>query len=207
MGVIQEKVKAFLALIAALVLRLCPKLDTTRSQSPQSQQQQPSSLPSPVIDLEISPPSTLPLRPPPSTSPSFNAESQLLNLLAAQPHLQWQSAILTFCFTFALGFSLQFSQTDQSKDKEPPFSFVLLSFAVLLIFVILLVALFISQNHARTSQVLEKVALLLAAAAFCHATAIPFPLNLKFATWTLFSVSLFVVVFVPLQFLSRASAS
>ncbi|XVF37642.1 hypothetical protein REPUB_Repub20aG0027200 [Reevesia pubescens] len=41
---------------------------------------------------------------------------------------------------------------------------------------------------------LENVALFLAAAAFCHAIIISFPLNLKFASWTFFFFSLFVIV-------------
>ncbi|XVF37635.1 hypothetical protein REPUB_Repub20aG0026500 [Reevesia pubescens] len=188
MGFIQEKVETFLAPILAFLLRLCPKSDpSSRSHLPQLQ---PSSPPSPNVANAESPVS-LPL--PPPSSPSFSLESEPINLLAAQQHLQWQNAILTFCFTFALGLiSLQFSQTD--KSKELPTSFALLSFAILLTFFLLLVAFFINQRHATTSIKLEKVALLLAAAAFCHAITIPFPLNLKFASWTLFFFSVFVIV-------------
>ncbi|OMO71114.1 hypothetical protein COLO4_28375 [Corchorus olitorius] len=131
----------------------------------------------------------MPLPPAPSSSPPFNVDSELLNLLAAQHHQQWQSGILTFCFSFALGNFLQFSKTD--KSKELPASFVLLSFSVSFT---ILVALFIRENHARTSKILEKVAVFLAAATFCHATAVPFPLNLKLTAWTLFLISLFIVI-------------
>ncbi|XVF37641.1 hypothetical protein REPUB_Repub20aG0027100 [Reevesia pubescens] len=179
MGFIQEIVKTFRAF-----LRLCPKSDP--SSRPHPPQLQPTSS---VADAEL--PVSLPPQLP--SSPSFNLESEPNNLLAAQQHLQWQNAILQFCFTFALGLiSLQFSQTVESK--ELPTSFALLSFAVLLTFVLLLVAFFINQRHATTSIMLEKVALLLAAAAFCHAITIPFPLNLKFASWTLFFFSVFVIV-------------
>ncbi|XVF68761.1 hypothetical protein PTKIN_Ptkin11bG0027200 [Pterospermum kingtungense] len=137
---------------------------------------QPQSSPPPspsAVDAESLP--SLPPQPPRSPC-SFNMDSELLHLLAAQHHQQWQNAILTFCFTFALGISLQFPKAD--KSKKVPTSFVLLSFAVLLTFALHLVALFISQKHAETSKLLEKTTLLLAAAAFCHAITIPLPLNL-----------------------------
>ncbi|XVF29447.1 hypothetical protein REPUB_Repub15cG0121900 [Reevesia pubescens] len=185
MGFIQEQVNAFLALFVSFVLQLCPTLDpSSRSHPPQLQSSSP---PSPSVADAESLPSSSP------TSPPFNQEAHLLNLLTTQQHLQWQNAILTFCFTFAVGLiSLQFSRTDKLNELPP--SFALLSFAILLTFVLLLVAFFISQKHTTTSTMLEKVAMFLAAAAFYHAFTIPLPVNLKLVAWTLFFISLFVIV-------------
>ncbi|XWS73980.1 hypothetical protein CRYUN_Cryun02cG0176100 [Craigia yunnanensis] len=133
-----------------------------------------------------------PLPPTPATPSNLK---QLESILAAQRHLQWKNSVLSFCFSYALAVSLQYTQTDHQANQINS-SFVLLSFLVLLTFNLLLVPLFISPCFTKTSEILEKVAFLVAAAAFCHATAIPFPFELKCAVLALFLLSsLFITIF------------
>ncbi|OMO71112.1 hypothetical protein COLO4_28373 [Corchorus olitorius] len=189
MGLLQEKFQAFWALISSFFLRLCPESPPQQASSPppshhihleislESLPLPPDSLPpssphSPNIRLEISgrPSMSLPQALPQAAAAS-NVESELLNLLlVAQQHQQWQGAILGLCFNYAVTISLQFPKTNQSKELSAPF--VGLSFLVLLIFCLLSVALFIRQYHARVSQVMEKVATLLVAAAFYYAIVV-----------------------------------
>ncbi|XWS27195.1 hypothetical protein CRYUN_Cryun26dG0094100 [Craigia yunnanensis] len=130
--------------------------------------------------------------PPPTPTTPFNLK-QLESTLAAQQHLQWKNAVLSFCFSYALAVvSLQYAQTDHQAN-HPNSSFFLLSFLVLLTFNLILVALFISPSRTKNSEVLEKVSFLVAAAAFCHATAIPFPFELKWAVLALFLLSLLLI--------------
>ncbi|GLT34626.1 hypothetical protein SLA2020_091330 [Shorea laevis] len=174
-----------------------------------SESLQPSP-PSPLHSesLQQSPPSPLyaeVLQPSPPSSPNqesrqpipqqpplimVDPESQQFISNAAQQNLQWQNAILSFCFTSALEISLQFAKT-QSKL---PLSFSLVAFAVLITFAFLLLAKFISREHTKVSRVLEKVAFLIAAATFCYTTTIPFPVGFKFVIWSIFSISLLILV-------------
>ena len=167
---------------------------------------QPASLPS-AINPESSRQPTHPSTPPPSTndletlqpqstpSPTPTAPSnlkQLESILAAEQHLQLKNSVLLFCFSYALAVPLQYAQTDHHAN-HPNSSFVLLSFLVLLTFNLILVALFISPSYPKTSEILEKVTFLVAAAAFCHATAIPFPFEHKCVVLALFLHSLLLV--------------
>ncbi|XWS52924.1 hypothetical protein CRYUN_Cryun11dG0114500 [Craigia yunnanensis] len=195
-----QKLKALLAsTIVSFVIRVCPELTQQRSQpqpatstidieSPQPQRLQSPSSPSPANDYE-SPQPQLPSPAPTPTRP-FNLKLQQV----LEQHLQWQNSVLAFCFSYALGVSLQFVGTDQ-PNHQLPFSLVLLSFLVLLTFIFILVALFIHPNCTRTSQALEKIAFLLAAAAFCHTLSIPFSFELKCAIWAVFLLSLLIVIF------------
>ncbi|KAL4298072.1 hypothetical protein GQ457_12G027820 [Hibiscus cannabinus] len=106
--------------------------------------------------------------------------SQLEASLDVQNHQQWKSAVVAFCFSYALGVSLQFTSLDQT-DHRLPFSMVLLSFLVLLTFISILVAPFVHPKCPMILQALQKVALVLAAAAFCHTLSIPFSIELKCA--------------------------
>ncbi|KAL4269560.1 hypothetical protein GQ457_09G022260 [Hibiscus cannabinus] len=164
MGFIQEKFKEFLSLFSAFFIQLPPSSHPSTS---------PPSPPSATAEGGM-PPSLPPFPPPPPSS------EEVVNLLAAHQNQQiWRNAILSFCFSFALGLSLQFPQAGESKSL--PTSLALLSFAVLVTFCLHFVALFVGGKHATTSIVMETIALFAAAAAFSHAIAIPFPLNLKYA--------------------------
>ncbi|GLT91630.1 hypothetical protein SLE2022_095070 [Rubroshorea leprosula] len=176
---------------------------------PNPESTQPSE-PSPLHSesLQPSPPSPLyleSLQPPPPSSPNLESpqpipqqpsftmvdpESQQSISNVAQQNLQWQNAILSFCFTSALEISLQFAKS-QSKL---PLSFSLVSCAILITFAFLLLAKFISREHTKVSRVLEKVAFLIAAATFCYTTTIPFPMAFKFVIWSIFSLSLLILV-------------
>ena len=209
-----QKLKALLvSTVVAFVIRVCP--DQQRSQpeqpsslpqpatssidieSPQPQRLQSPSSPSPVNDYESPQPQFASPAPTPTTRSNLKLQQE--SFLAAQQHLQWQNSVLAFCFSYALGVALQFVRTDQS-NHQLPFSLVLLSFLVLLTFIFILVAFFIHPNCTRTSQALEKIAFLLAAAAFCHTLSIPLSFELKCTIWAVFLLSwLIVMIFLHLH--------
>ncbi|KAB2065547.1 hypothetical protein ES319_A09G096100v1, partial [Gossypium barbadense] len=125
--------------------------------------------------------------------PSPSAQSQLssqLETLRVQNHLQWQNAVIEFCFSYALGVSLQYATPLQSSH-ELPFPMVLLSFRVLLTFILILGGFIINSYCTTTSKALQKIALILAAAAFTHTVSIPLSLELKCAIWAVFLSSPF----------------
>ncbi|XWS28637.1 hypothetical protein CRYUN_Cryun25bG0088100 [Craigia yunnanensis] len=205
-----QKLKTILAsTILAFVIRVCPPLNQQRSQS-----EQPPSMPQPStssIDIESPQPQRLPSPSSPAPSnespqspaptPTTSSSLKLLqgSLFTAQQHLQWQNSVLAFCFSYALAVFLQFVGTDQS-NHQLPFSLVFLSFLVVLTFLFILIAFFIHPNCIRTSQALEKIAFLLAAAAFCQSLSIPFSFELKCTIWAVFLLSLLIVmIFVHLH--------
>ncbi|GLU11919.1 hypothetical protein SLE2022_286370 [Rubroshorea leprosula] len=144
-------------------------------------------MPSPPSSPNLESPQPIPQ---PSPLIGNDLESQQFDSDVAQQNLQWQNAILSCCFTSALEISLQFA----NAQSKLPLSFGLVSFAILITFVFLLLAKFISRDHTRVSQELEKVAFLIAAATFCYTTTIPFPIGFKFVIWCIFSVSLLILV-------------
>ncbi|GLT58242.1 hypothetical protein SLA2020_311530 [Shorea laevis] len=103
------------------------------------------------------------LPPGPPRSMIDDLESQQVHSYVAQQNLQWQNAILAFCFTSAIQISLQFAKS-QSK---PPLPFSLVSLAILLTFALILIAKMIRRELTKVSQVLENVAFLIATATFC----------------------------------------
>ncbi|GLT34629.1 hypothetical protein SLA2020_091350 [Shorea laevis] len=130
----------------------------------------------------------LPPRPPRSMIDDL--ESQQVRSYVAQQNLQWQNAILAFCFTSAIQISLQFAK---SQSKLPlPFSLV--SFAILLTFALILIAKMIRRELTKVSQVLENVAFLIATATFCYTTTIPFSAGFKCVIWSIFTISLLILV-------------
>ncbi|TYG53543.1 hypothetical protein ES288_D09G117700v1 [Gossypium darwinii] len=126
----------------------------------------------------------------PSPSPQSQLSSQLETLRAVQNHLQWQNAVIEFCFSYALGVSLQYATPLQSSH-ELPFPMVLLSFLVLLTFILILGVFIINPYCTTTSKALQKIALILTAAAFTHTVSIPLSLELKCAIWAVFLSSPF----------------
>ncbi|KAK5846967.1 hypothetical protein PVK06_003268 [Gossypium arboreum] len=166
-----QKLQTFLVSIAAIFTKLCPEL---------YQQEEPPSLQRPAtvagIDIE---------RQPSPSSPQPQLSSQLHPLLALQNHQQWQNTVIAFCFSYALGVSLQYATPHQS-NQHLPFPMVLLSFLVLLTFSLMLGAFFINPYCTTTSNALQKLALLLAAAAFTHTLSIPLSFELKCAIWAVF---------------------
>ncbi|XVE79332.1 hypothetical protein DITRI_Ditri14bG0049800 [Diplodiscus trichospermus] len=160
--------------------------DNLESSPSRPQSTQPSAPAPSTNDLEIRQAQSTP-RSPNLTAP-FNLE-QLESILAAQ---QLKNSVLSFCFSYAVAVFLHYPQTHHQAN-HPNSSFVLLSFLVLLTFILILVASFISPNYTKTSEVLEKAAFLAAAAAFCHATAIPFPFELKCAVLAVFLLSLLLI--------------
>ncbi|KAK8601701.1 hypothetical protein V6N13_058615 [Hibiscus sabdariffa] len=166
------------------------------------------------------PPSTnnpeTPLQPQPTSSTFSRQQSQSLPLqpsnlkvklpessaAQAQQHIQWKNSVLSFCFSYATAVSLQYAQTNhcQPSIQSNP-SLVLLSFLVLLTFSLFLLALFIRPYSNKTSETLEKLGFLVAAAAFCHAIAMPFPLELKCAVFAV--VIFFLLLLTTFIYLNR----
>ncbi|XVF05262.1 hypothetical protein REPUB_Repub05bG0156600 [Reevesia pubescens] len=213
-----EKLKAFLVSIIAFV-RTCSKLVIPQSQPPPPSADNPETLQPESQPPSTNDPETLQPHAPPPPSSTFHIEmfqppsprdqldssplrtptttpsnqEQLECILAAQQHLQWKNSVLTFCFSYALAVFLQYAQTDDHQANQPNSSFVLLSFLVLVTFNLILVALFISPSCTKTSEVLEKVAFLVASAAFCQATAIPFRFEFKCVVLAVFLLSLLLI--------------
>ncbi|OMO98112.1 hypothetical protein CCACVL1_04335 [Corchorus capsularis] len=133
----------------------------------------------------------------PSAAPTWtipaNLKVQLEATAAAQEHGQWRNAVLTFCYTYALQM-IQFMGTDDHHSNHHSLV-VALSVLVLVVFTLLLVALFVHQiSSSRISQALEKVAILLSAAAFCLSLSIPFSFELRCAVWAVFLLALLIII-------------
>ncbi|GKV36265.1 hypothetical protein SLEP1_g44414 [Rubroshorea leprosula] len=148
----------------------------------------PESLQPPLPSIPNIESPQLPPRPP--SSMRDDLESQQVHSYVAQQNLQWQNAILAFCFTSAIQISLQFAKS-QSK---PPLPFSLVSFAILLTFALISIAKMISRELTKVSQVLENVAFLIATATFCYTTTIPFSVGFKCVVWSIFTISLLILV-------------
>ncbi|KAL4295525.1 hypothetical protein GQ457_12G027810 [Hibiscus cannabinus] len=189
---LSRKLRTFLASAAAFFIRVYHGLHQQRSQQ---EEPRPATT---GIDIEHqpvwlpSPPSPSPLNDHESRPPGF--PSRLEPLPAVPNPQQWQNSVIAFCFSYALGVSLQYASPDQSNHQQLPFPLVLLSFLVLLTFIFILVALFIHPKSTVISQALQKVALLLSAAALCQTLSIPFSFELKCAIWAMFSLSLLLAV-------------
>ncbi|KAK5803458.1 hypothetical protein PVK06_031103 [Gossypium arboreum] len=139
------------------------------------------------VDFQSPPQHTPPL---PQQQPLPPTLSQR-KLAVAQQHLQWINAVLSFCFSYPVTvLQFQYAQTDQN---QPNISLVVLSFLVLLDFKLFLLVLFIKTSFTQTSETLEKIEVLVAAAAFCHAIAIPFPLELKCVVFAVFILFLLLL--------------
>ncbi|KAL5781174.1 hypothetical protein ACOSP7_006203 [Xanthoceras sorbifolium] len=132
----------------------------------------------------------------PQSPPSIDPESQLVITPVLDPEnqnqilLQWKNIAMGFCFTAALEISLFFVQ----NKSQLSISFHFLSFAILLIFLFLFVSNFITHKFATTAQVMEKIAVLLAATVVVFAFTIPFPLSLQCVIWALYVISLIAVL-------------
>ncbi|KAB2012632.1 hypothetical protein ES319_D09G103700v1 [Gossypium barbadense] len=159
-----RKIKTSLSSIAAFFIPRRPEL---------YRQEEPPSLPRPATAAGIDIEETLP---------------------ALQNHQQWQNAVISFCFSYALGLSLQYAETPLQSNQHLPFPTVLLSFLVLLTFTCILGAFFINPYCTTTSNALQKVGLLLAAAAFTHTLSIPLPFELKCTIWAVFLLPLLTAI-------------
>ncbi|KAJ6959101.1 hypothetical protein NC653_037408 [Populus alba x Populus x berolinensis] len=121
------------------------------------------------------------------------ASQQLTRLgedLVDNPHdereKEWQKVLITTCFTIALFFN----QIPDSKLD----SMHLVCILVAILFSCLFVSHFINPaKFPRTSKVLGKVAVLWAATVFFITISIPFPPGVKWATWIIYAISLFVI--------------
>ncbi|KAG4183088.1 hypothetical protein ERO13_A09G086300v2, partial [Gossypium hirsutum] len=138
-------------------------------------------------DFQSPPPHTPPL-PQQQSLPPITPHQKLAT---AQQHLQWKSAVLSFCFSYPITvLQFQYVQTDQNQSNV---SLIVISFLVLLTFKLFLLALFIKPISTQTSETLEKVGVLVAAAAVCYTIAIPFPLELKCVVFAVFILFLLLL--------------
>ncbi|GLT58249.1 hypothetical protein SLA2020_311570 [Shorea laevis] len=122
------------------------------------------------------------------------AESLIAASLTRQRDQQWESAIISFCFTSAIEISLYKFQ--QPESNELPFPILLLSCANLFTFALLVVAKLISDDDRLTtiSKALQQATIILAFAQLCYTVAIPFTLILKCTVWAIFAISIIVVI-------------
>ncbi|TYJ18115.1 hypothetical protein E1A91_A09G100000v1 [Gossypium mustelinum] len=202
--------------LKAFCVSVCPILLIPHSSHPPPPPPPPPSPALPVVNLELHqqqpPPSANEtLQPdspfhtlnhsefqsPPPQTPRLPQQQSLpptpshWKLAAAQQHLQWINAVLSFCFLYpVIMLQFQYAQTDQNQFNA---SLIVLSFLVLLIFNLFLLALFIKPISTRTSETLEKVGVLVAVAAFCHTVEIPFPLELKCVVFAVFILFLLLL--------------
>ncbi|OMO86725.1 hypothetical protein CCACVL1_09483 [Corchorus capsularis] len=132
----------------------------------------------------------------PSAAPTWtipaNLKVQLEATAAAQEHGQWRNVVVTFCISYALQMIQFMGNADHDSNHHS--LVVALSVIVLVVFTLLLVALFVHQSSSRVSQVLEKVAFLLSAAAFCLSLSIPFSFELRCAVWAVFLLALLIII-------------
>ncbi|KAK5846968.1 hypothetical protein PVK06_003269 [Gossypium arboreum] len=180
--IFQQKFQTFLFSITATFIRFRPEFLYL-----QRLQEQPPSLSQPAIiaGVDIEGQAVRMPMPMALSSPQPQLPSQLHPLLALQNHQQWQNTVIAFCFSYALGVSLQYATPHQS-NQHLPFPMVLLSFLVLLIFILMMGAFFINPYCTTTSNALQKVSLLLSAAAFAHTLSIPLSFELKCTIWAVF---------------------
>ncbi|KAJ6865972.1 hypothetical protein NC652_037485 [Populus alba x Populus x berolinensis] len=119
------------------------------------------------------------------------ALTRLREDLVDNPHdereKEWQRVLLSTCFASAL----QFQQIPDSKLD----SLHLLCILHAIIFSCLCVSHFINPaKFPKTSKVLGKVAVFLAATALFITISIPFPPGVKWAAWIIYAISLLVIV-------------
>ncbi|KAJ0035883.1 hypothetical protein Pint_25847 [Pistacia integerrima] len=126
--------------------------------------------------------------PPPSSQPPSSSSTDIESQAAVVPQQnhnpllhQWGNILMAFCFTSALEIAILSAQI----QSQLPVSFHILSFAILLIFLFLLVSSFIGHHFKTINQVLELVSVILFATTFVFTIAIPFRLSLKCLAWTL----------------------
>jgi predicted permease len=120
----------------------------------------------------------------------MNQEEELVNMFHAKQEMEWQNTLISTCFTSGIEIALHFHKITDSKLD----SLHLVCILVAIIFSCLFVSHFINPaKFPRTSKVLGKVAVFLAATVFFIIISIPFPPGLKGATWIIYAISLLVI--------------
>jgi len=122
--------------------------------------------------------------------PTMNQEEDPVDNSHDEREKEWQKVLISKCFTSALQIALHFHQITDSKFD----SLHLVCILVAIIFSCLFVSHFINPaKFPKTSKVLGKVAVFLAATALFITISIPFPPGVKWATWIIYSISLLVI--------------
>jgi|UniRef100_A0A3N7H4L4 hypothetical protein len=122
--------------------------------------------------------------------PTMNQEEEMVNMFHAKQEMEWQNTLISTCFTSGIEIALHFHKITDSKLD----SLHLVCILVAIIFSCLFVSHFINPaKFPRTSKVLGKVAVFLAATVFFIIISIPFPPGLKGATWIIYAISLLVI--------------
>jgi hypothetical protein len=116
--------------------------------------------------------------------PTMNQEEE------AEQEKEWQKVLISTCFTSGFQIALHFHQITDSKLD----SLHLVCIFVAIIFSCLFVSHFINPTKfPRTSKVLGKATVFLAATVFFITISIPFPPGVKWATWIIYAISLLVI--------------
>ncbi|KAG6742428.1 hypothetical protein POTOM_053299 [Populus tomentosa] len=122
--------------------------------------------------------------------PTMNQEEDLVDNPHDEQVKEWQKVLISTCFTSGFEIALHFHQTTDSKRDSLHLVCILVAF----IFSCLFVPHFINPaKFPMTSKVLGKIAVYLAATAFFITISIPLPPGVKWATWIIYAISLFVI--------------
>jgi len=99
---------------------------------------------------------------------------------------EWQKVLISTCFTSGLEIALHFHQITDSKRDSLHLVCILVAFIFSCLFVN-------PTKFPMTSKVFGKVAVFLAATVFFITISIPFPPGVKWASWIIYAISLFVI--------------
>ncbi|KAA8542342.1 hypothetical protein F0562_023522 [Nyssa sinensis] len=108
----------------------------------------------------------------------------------ASQNLDWQVLVIGFCFASAVAIALQSLQT----PAPLPITFQLLCLAMACAVSTLFVAKNIGSRHPDLARVLQHVGVLFGVTAFFLAVTVSSPLCFKLIFWTIYALSLLVIV-------------
>ena len=106
-----------------------------------------------------------------------------------QIHMDWTEIMIGFCLASAIDIAVASVQAHAQLSA----TFHLLSLAILFAFACFFVSEFIKSKFLVTAQVLQKLGVFFTVTAFFMAITIPFPLYHKFATWAIYTISVFAI--------------
>ena len=106
-----------------------------------------------------------------------------------QIHMDWTEIMIGFCLASAIDIAVASVQAHAQLSA----TFHLLSLAILFAFACFFVSEFIKSKFLVTAQVLQKLGVFFTVTAFFMAITIPFPLYHKFATWAIYTISIFAI--------------
>ena len=105
-------------------------------------------------------------------------------------HMDWADLMIGFCLSVALEMASLSAQINTQLSAD----FHLLSLAILFAFACFFVSQFIKPKFLVTAQKLQKFGEFFAVTAFFMAITIPSPPYFKFATWTIYAISVLTII-------------